>query len=159
MLPGTFCRLPPKAVADAFPLVTGALICERVLIEKDEVISAIRIFDRVFYQVPLPPAQPLVQLVFLIMLKRGDASLDAYDLRVVIRSPSGREVAPATETPLRVEFPTKDPDSGVNVHVTLALTPTEEGLYWFEVMMANQTRSRTPLRMIPVRAEQLGRST
>ncbi len=138
---------------DSFPLVTAALICERVLVEKDEVVSAIRVFDRVLYQVPPAPAKPAVACVFFVALKLGDARQDTYEVRVIIRSPTGREVEPTKEVPMKVQFPTKDPDAGVNLHIGLALSPSEEGLYWIELLIDGQSRARTPLRLIRMRAD------
>ena len=138
---------------DSFPLVTAALICERVLVEKDEVVSAIRVFDRVLYQVPLPPAQPVVAFVFFVALKLGDAKQDACTVRVIVRSPSGREVELTKDIPIEVQFPTKDPDAGVNLHFQFVLSPSEEGLYWAELLINNDVRARTPLRLIQMRAD------
>jgi len=140
-------------VDDSFPLVTAALICERVLVEKDEVVSAIRVFDRVLYQVPSPPAQPAVACVFFVALKRGDTKEDAFDVRVIVRSPSGRAVEPKIEIPMKLQFPTKDPDAGVNLHIQLVLSPSEEGLYWMELLISDSVRARTPLRLIQMRAD------
>jgi uncharacterized protein DUF6941 len=140
-------------VADAFPLVTAALICERVLVEKDEVVSAIRVFDRVLYQVPPPPAKPAVVAVYFVALKRGEAAEDAYDLRVIVRSPSGKEVEPTKETPIKAQFPTRDPDAGVNLQIQFAISPSEEGLFWVELLINDSVRARTPLRMIPMRGD------
>jgi hypothetical protein len=135
-------------VDDALPLVTAALICERVLVEKDEVVSAIRVFDRVFYQVSPPPGQTGIVCTFLVVLKRGKASQDRYELRVIIRLPSGRESEPMKDIPITVEFPATEEDSGINLHIGFMLTPSEEGLHWIELLSGDRVLARTPLRLI-----------
>lgn len=141
----------PRGMAEGKPLVTAAFICERVLIEKDEVVTAVRIVDRIFYEPPATlPDQPtsLPPLSLLIILKRDDALDKPYDVDVVLITPSGRDVRPA-EKPTSVQFHSRDPDSGVNLHVGLLLVaPWEEGLHWLRVSIDGEPIARTPLRLI-----------
>ena len=135
---------------EPLPIVTAAVICERVLTEKDDVVSAIRIFDRLFY-VPLPPGiDPglgRIQFVFLVMLKRGDAPSRRHDITVVVESPSGKEARAMGEPAISIEFPGEDPDAGVNLQVGVALLPAEEGLHWVEMSIDGHLSSRTPFRL------------
>lgn len=146
-------RLRAEVVEETLPIVTTALVCERVLIEKDEVISAIRVFDRLFYEMPTVPTPPDfragIAFTLLVILKRGNARGSSYDLDVVIRSPSGKEGRPSVEgTPLRLEIPGDDPDSGANVQVGVVMTPSEDGLHWIEVNINSRLSARVPLRLI-----------
>jgi hypothetical protein len=138
---------------EPLPIVTAALVCERVLVEKDEVISAIRIFDRLLYELPPTPTPPEFQaaLAFslLVILKRGDARGGSYDVDVVIRSPSGKEGRPAAASgPVKLVLPGDDPDSGANVQVGIFMTPSEDGLHWLEVKINGRLSARVPLRLI-----------
>src|ERR1700682_2171974 len=125
---------------ETLPSVTAALICERVLTEKDDVLSAIRVFDRLMYM-PLPAdigtADARLQFTYLVMLRRGFATESKYQVTVVIRAPSGREIHP-TDTPLEIEFAGDDPDAGVNLQIGMRLKPSEEGPHWLGLTLNNR---------------------
>lgn len=134
---------------ESLPIVTAALICERVLIEKDDVVSAIRIFDRLVYVPPpagIEPGVARIPFMFLVMLKRGNAASRNHEISVAIKPPSGNE-SRAMPEPLKVEFAGEDPDAGVNLQIGIQLTPSEEGLYWIELMIDGQLSARTPFRL------------
>ncbi|HZU17306.1 MAG TPA: hypothetical protein VFD01_12010 [Candidatus Dormibacteraeota bacterium] len=98
----------------AGPYPSGAFLCERVLEERDGVLSAIRIVDRILVQGQAPPgaeAPPMpsigIGLMALIMLKNG-AARGSRRLRLVPRAPSGLDVPLdgelLTRMPLRVVY-------------------------------------------------------
>src|SRR5882757_2438042 len=79
------------------PFVSAATVCERVLHEKDNVLSVIRMVDTFFIETPPQPvgepAPVLVvlglQLTLLISLKAGDVPSGSYPVQLALRKPTG----------------------------------------------------------------------
>jgi hypothetical protein len=128
------------------PYVQVAAFCERVLEEKDGVLTAVRIIDR-FTQVRPAPSQSgfipqPVSAVLLVMLKSGDAR-GSHELVIEVESPSG-----IRRPLLSLSVLFEGEDRGVNVIVPLSFHPEEEGLYWFNVQTAYRLLTRMPLRVV-----------
>src|SRR5215469_2324704 len=128
------------------PYLIAAVICERVLQEKDEAVSVIRIVDRVTLTVPassspedIPPV-PL-NLNALLSFKSGNAK-GRSTIKWVMEEPSGIR-GPEQLLPALFE----GEDRGVNFILNLALTLSQEGLYWFDVFLEEQLLTRIPLRI------------
>lgn len=129
------------------PYLIAAILCEKVLQEKDEKISIIRMVDRVAVTVHTlgsPEAMPptTVSLNALIALKSGSAR--------------GRgTVIWRTETPAGLRLPDQlfpvlfeGDDRGVNVIIALNMIVDQEGVYWFAVVLDKQLLTRIPLRIL-----------
>jgi len=129
------------------PFLAAALLCENILEEKDGVLSAIRIVDRIIHGArgPNPPEDmpPVpVNLRALISLKSG-AARGRFAVGIVLEKPSGQR-EPAVEIPVLLE----GEDRGANLNIALAFQAELEGLYWFEVQLDGQPITRMPLRLI-----------
>ncbi|MGO8761578.1 MAG: hypothetical protein ACLP2P_02310 [Desulfobaccales bacterium] len=129
------------------PFLAVALFCERVLQEKDGVLSAIRIIDRFIHTVvgeDVPDKMPSfkVQMSILIGFKSGDAK-GKSELRIKPNTPSGKAL-PVFSVPILLE----GADKGANVNIGYAFEATEEGLYWFDVMLNDKLFTRMPLSII-----------
>ncbi len=129
------------------PFLQMAVFCERVLQEKDGVMSAIRIVDR-FTQI-VPPANvqtiltPMRLDVFIaIAIKAGDIRRKA-ELKVIPKAPSGAELPGFSGTVLL-----EGDDRGVNVVVKYVFEAKEEGIYWFDVNLDGMLLTKMPLRII-----------
>ncbi len=126
------------------PHLQAALICERVLEEKDGYISAIRIVDRVFFAVS--PDGELVQaqhpVVFLVAFKSGSAR-GTYSVEIRRERPSGER-----DTILNAPMFFEGEERGVNLVVQAAFAPDQAGLYWFDVYFEGDRVTRIPLRAI-----------
>ncbi len=114
------------------PYLNAAVICEKVLQEKDETLSVIRMIDRFNVTVSalgspenLPPI-PL-NLTVLISLKSGKAR-GRSTVKLRIESPSGLKL-PDQLLPVLFE----GEDRGVNLVMNLNLVIDQEGVYWFDV--------------------------
>lgn len=137
---------------DNLPYVTAALICERVIQEKDGVLSAIRIVDRAEVKVlvndpdvKLQDVAPGISLSGLISIKSGSFKGDGV-ISVEGETPSGT-------TKQLADFPVKlegDDDSGQNVVLALVIGVKEDGLHWFNIRFNNSLLSRIPLRLVRV---------
>ncbi len=129
------------------PYLTAALICEKVLQEKDETVSIIRMIDRVTLTVPasaspetLPPL-PL-NLSAFISLKSGSAR-GRQTVKWRTETPSGIKLA---EQLLPVLF--EGEDRGTNLILTLNIVVDQEGVYWFDVLLEDELLTRIPLRIL-----------
>ncbi len=129
------------------PYVQAAAICERVLQEKDGVLSLIRLVDRFTITAAgvappneMPPSNVSVNIV--IMLKSG-----------FVRARHTLKIAPVTPSEKALpEFSTgvlfEGDDRGVNVIFNATVLAREEGLYWFDVLLEDQLLTRIPLRIV-----------
>lgn len=137
------------------PYLIAAALCERVLIEKNNTASLIRIIDQVVVQMPpsvqlpggvlpsVPQVQPTVALVLAVMFKNG--KLDGTrELRVAVKAPSGLRT---TESKTTLLFQGGEA-GGVNAFVNLVMGLGEEGVYWFEVWLGEDFQTKCPLRVV-----------
>lgn len=141
-------NLDCEALMDTLPYVAAALICERVMQEKDGTLSAIRIVDRAEIKiqtndpnVKLQDVNPAVQLTGLISIKSGPFKGKGM-IRVDGESPSGKVVHLA-------DFPVDlvGDDSGQNFVLGIVIASQEDGLHWFNVHFNDNLLSRIPLRL------------
>ena len=104
-----------KKLQPGGPYVGCAVLCEKVLQERDNVISLIRIIDRTIISGRGPdapeelPSFPLTQTVF-VALKSGLAR-GKYMIAIQPHSPSGRPVGESIQVPALFE----GDERGVNV--------------------------------------------
>lgn len=132
---------------EAGPYVSTAVLCERMLEEKDGVVTLVRIIDRLIVtaQGPEAPATlppTLVSVVAVIWLRSGTA-LGRHVLKLRPEKPSGTQLE-ATE--LSVHF--EGEERGARTLGNIALTADEEGLYWFDVLLDDVLLTRIPLRIM-----------
>lgn len=134
------------------PYLTAALLCEKVLQEKDGIVSAIRVIDRIIATAQgsaLPERMPpvAVNVSVLIMLKSGDVQ-GSHTIKVQQVAPSGFR-SPHLSWPIYLE----GDDRGANLIVQVAFEAKEEGLYWFDVYFKDDLLTRIPLRVVYQRLE------
>jgi hypothetical protein len=134
---------PPRG-----PYLTAAVLCEKVLREQDGVLSAIRMVDQVTQAATGPevPAQmpPMtVNLTALLVIRSGEAR-GRHTISVRPEDPSGVRSQAAD---VSVQF--LGEDRGPSLLLDVALEVTQEGLYWIDVILNDQTLlTRMPLRVI-----------
>ena len=127
------------------PFIGAALLCERVLEEKDGVLSAIRIVDR--WTVPRPPAHSdeqiaaLLSPVIFVLLKAGEAT-GSHTISVNMSSPNGDQ-----DEGIAYPFELEGEDRGINLVIPALLEIQQEGLYWFNVRIDGVLVTRIPLRV------------
>lgn len=125
-----------------------AVLCEKVLQEKDGVLSIIRVIDRLVIgatgaDVPAEMPHGQANMTMVIMLKSGDAR-GRHNLSVSPELPSGGRL-PKNQLPVLFE----GEDRGINAVINMNLAITEEGLYWFDIILdENQILTRVPLRVL-----------
>jgi hypothetical protein len=126
-----------------------AVICERVLQEKDGVLSLIRIVDRFFvYGTPKEMPLSVVQGTFVIAMKSG---FHRGKLEIKLRgtTPSGKPM-PGGEFPVLFE----GDDRGIGIVAPFQFALDEEGLYWLDVVLEEATITRIPMRVVYQRLAQ-----
>jgi hypothetical protein len=140
------------------PYVALAVICERVLQEKDEVLSIIRVIDRVFHSVagadvPDTLAPFTWDFTLLVVLRSGEAR-GRYNVAIRPEAPSGQRMD-TQSVPVLLE----GEERGVNLIFAMSFRFEFEGLYWFDVLLEDPKTSqerlltRVPLRVVyqPIR--------
>ena len=130
------------------PYVTAALLCERVLQEKDESLTVVRIIDKIQYRVlgnALPEGtKPLISLQGLVGIKSGSA-VGNHTIKIIGEKPSGERKDVYS---VSVEFLGKD--HGRNLIMSLNIGIDENGLYWFDVLFDDEVLTRIPLIVTPL---------
>jgi hypothetical protein len=129
------------------PFLQIAVFCEKVLQEKDGVVSAIRIIDRSLITIsgenvpdPTPPIN--IPVVLLVRVKSGDAS-GKHELRIKPISPSGKELAT-----FNFPFVLGGGELAANLIMNYSLKAEESGLYWFEVILNDILITKISLNVI-----------
>ena len=131
------------------PHLTSALICEKVLEEKDGVKSAIRIISRITRTIvisgpePQPVAPVQASLALLIQFKKGKAG-DKHTLRIDFADMSG-EVKSSTSIDIMFEG---GPDRGIDVAQAFGVQFDRDGIYWFNIFLDDIRVTRIPIRVI-----------
>jgi len=137
------------------PYLNAALLCERVLVERDGVITAVRLIDRVTVMAlssgaPAPELLPPSSVSFhLLVIMRSGVFKGTAPIRLVIYSPSEKEIGQSSTDAFF-----EGDDRGVNLISPLQFQVAEDGLYWISVYCAEELKTRIPLRVIYQRVNQ-----
>jgi hypothetical protein len=130
------------------PYITAALLCEKVLQEKDETLTLVRIADKLQYEVQGPAlpegAKPLIGLQGLIGIKSGPV-VGKHTLKIVGEKPNG-ERKELHVVPLEL----LGKDHGQNIILNLVLGIDQDGLHWFDVIFDDELLTRIPLIITPL---------
>ncbi|HEX74114.1 MAG TPA: hypothetical protein G4N93_03075 [Dehalococcoidia bacterium] len=130
------------------PYLSAAIVCEKVLEERNGVKSVIRIIDRVTHQAVGPnPPQEMVpfdyEMAMLIRFKSGRAR-GTYPLEIQLIKPSGESAPPMRRNIL---FEGED-DRGLDIVVNMKLKFDQIGIYWFNIDLNNVNITRLPFRVV-----------
>jgi hypothetical protein len=126
------------------PFVAAALICERVLQEKDGVLSAIRIVDTFTIardELPTKGAPRVLGLSVLVILKSGALRGQSH-LSLTIRDPDGKR-NDLQEWPVLLN----GDENAAQLVLNLALGAEKLGLYWVDVVWEGNVLSSIPFRL------------
>jgi hypothetical protein len=134
--------------SDQGPYLLAALLCEKVLTERDGVCSAIRIVDRVTHTVvgPNPPAElePFdYDLTLLVKMKAG-RTRGVYPFTIEIHKPSGERMPPITRS---VNFEGEE-DRGVDIVANMRFKFDQTGIYWLYFYLDQRKITQIPFRVI-----------
>lgn len=131
---------------DTGPYVGAATFCERVLEEKDGVLSATRMVNQINLKTEGPdapdemPAGIVIQTTLLIILRAGQAR-GSQTVQISIEAPDGSR----TDGPeVAVNFG-GGPEGGINMVLPMQLAISIAGLYWADVKVNKRLVTRVPL--------------
>ena len=132
------------------PYLNAAFLCEKVLEQKDGVLSAIRIVDRLTYNYTAPPENPSsytptvkAALTFLLILKSGQNPGET-NIKIVLKKPDNSELPPLNHT-IHLDAAS---NQGGNVVINSTFTFDQKGVWWFEVSINDVSRTKVPLEVI-----------
>jgi hypothetical protein len=135
------------------PHIGAAFFCERILTETDGPVSAIRIIDRLIHQAigigtpeEMPPV-PVTATLF-VMLKSG-AARGGTEFKIEVERPDGLRSAFGPTLTIHLE----GDDRGNNLVFPVQVAFTQQGLYWFDVIVGGVRLTRVPLRIVYLRQE------
>jgi hypothetical protein len=141
-----------------------AFICERTLIEKDDVMSAIRLVDLFYvteFQIqegkPVPPqpipgrsiGQAFVSMFLVIILKAQPGDQSSHSLILRITNPAGEEKN-VDDVPVQANFTSKLPDvsGGFTLVAQLNVQPKLMGSYNVRVLLDGEEVCRAPFSIL-----------
>lgn len=130
------------------PYVQAALLCDRVLFEKDDTLSVVRVIDRWTIVSTGPGASTeftptSIAATLLIILKAGEA-LGSMSMKVRIEKPSGEQLAPEQFS----SAPFGAAHQGFNLAMQVNLQVDQAGVWWFDVFCNDALLTRVPLEVV-----------
>jgi hypothetical protein len=129
------------------PYLSAACLCDKVLQEKDGVLSLIRLIDRWNVAGPTPEmGTQLIQTFIAVTFKSGTYR-GAAQLTVTPISPSNSRL-PSMSWPVFFEG---DDERGCGIAIPIGFPVQEHGLYWFEVALSLQHLPAEVFTYIPMR--------
>jgi hypothetical protein len=153
-----FSVLQRLIMTDERPYLAAALMCERVLEEKDRVLSVIRIVDNYFVQRPpkdLPKeAKPVLSLVAVLCFKKSHAEPTPikHTVTLILHGPSGKIMKSVGQEDEVIvgSFIFEGETTAANIIVNAGLNAgeIEFGPYWFDVSVDGEQVTRIPFRLL-----------
>ena len=131
------------------PYLAAAFLCERVLQEKDGVLSAIRIIDTYSVSIPknLPEdAKATIQITALLAFKKASPGTEAEKHQITLQlfAPSG----PQPPQSIDVFFNQQAELDGFNLITGMSVAVAEFGLFWLHVFIDGEPATRIPFRLL-----------
>lgn len=132
-----------KPEFDEGPYLSAALICEKVLVEHDNVKSAIRIVDRL-----TTPDLPIDFDSFLLIRIKSGWARGTYALRIDLVKPSGDSPPPLLQN-IHLEG---EEDRGIDIVLNSRIRFEVAGIYWFKISLDDKFLTRIPFRVVHIPA-------
>jgi len=128
------------------PYLKLGAICERVLQEKDGVLSLIRIVDKFTITITgkEPPDQLPHGVKLLTIIMGWVGGLGNHEAAFNIVSPGGE----TQRSPQSWSFTLDAINLGHNIIVMLPVRIAKEGVYWIEFILNDQVKSRIPFQVL-----------
>jgi hypothetical protein len=125
------------------PLLGAAFLCERVLQERDDVVSAMRLVDTwTVESMPPPGVVAGIRCWAFVMFKSGDAR-GRYNVSFEIRKPSGE--SKEFGTPQTIDL--KGGEHGASLIIEIQMPANEMGLFWIDVLLDGERITSMPLKL------------
>lgn len=130
------------------PLLQAAALCDRILQEKDNTISAIRMVDR--FQIPAGTSREIgIPLNVLFSFKTGEYQGE-FEVTFRVRRPSGAHKL------LPERFPAKflPGSGGVNFMIAMALQADERGVHYIDALRGDDVLASIVFTLVDGPAEE-----
>jgi hypothetical protein len=137
------------------------LICEKVLEEKDETVSAIRLIDH-FRIASQPASSPIktedtvVRVSALGIMKVDDPDTVEHKVELLLLRPTGERVKLGEEMPYTFPVPPQDavipPLLGINLRIEFGLVAKEMGRHYIVMYFDREEITRAPFTLQLARA-------
>ena len=138
------------------PYLVMAIICEKVLQERDGVKSAIRIIDRFTHSVAgpdVPEKMPTVGINFQLLIKmKSGKKPGKHHIKVTLVDPRKKELGSVTQT-INME---QGESRGMDILLPINMKIEQEGVFWFEIWCDDLLMTKTPLEVRYVISKQTG---
>jgi hypothetical protein len=138
---------------EAGPLLAAALLCERVIEDKEGVLSIIRIVDNFTVSrtlpvvAPPPDSTPVIVVTLLVSFKAGQAK-GTYQVESRLRAASGKPLKGMGEQPNpSFTFSGEQPEQGANIVINAGVPANEPGLYYFDILLDGSPVTSVPFRI------------
>ncbi|HEV8639140.1 MAG TPA: hypothetical protein VG370_33450 [Chloroflexota bacterium] len=128
------------------PWVQNACFCENAIFDAQQVLTLVRVVDRVTVNPPAPGSSGvmIVPTLYLVVgLKAGDAR-GRGTVSIEAEGPDG--LRRGESQPFSVLF--ESPDRGHAIVLQFQIPFQEEGLHWYTVRYEGRLLTRLPLRVI-----------
>jgi hypothetical protein len=134
----------PKA-STAGPYINAAVFCEYPIEDTKDMISVIKIFDRIEAELPAgfkAGERVIMNTWFFVAAKAGDAK-GKHKLELVLIEPNGtRGIVSESDLLLLGD------EHGQFLRANLNFSIQAGGLYWMDVLIDGKSFTRTPLRVV-----------
>lgn len=126
------------------PYLACATVCEKILQERDGVLSLVRVVDRFTITGPSPSMPEITMAITMLVKLVSGGARGKHAVTLRIEDPAGQQAQPE----VRVNVLFEGEDRSVQVNVQLALRASLEGLYWIDVLLGTQRITRVPVRIL-----------
>jgi hypothetical protein len=128
-----------------------AIICEKILVERDRVLSAIRIVDLFFVDMAtgVPPEKVAALLSLLVSTKFSEADDQLHSIEIKLLRPDGEIqtlVEPHVPPIDRSRYP--GVPTGFNLHAEVAVSARQLGLHAFIIYIDGEEAVRTTFTLL-----------
>jgi hypothetical protein len=132
------------------PYIIAALLCEKILEEKDGSLTIVRIADRIEWEIvgagQTPAAQgirPTISITGLLSLKSGPVKGE-FPVQIKVVKPNGELMKEVFSCSIKL----LGGDHGQNTIINISLAAEQEGLHWFDVYFDDDLLTRIPLMVV-----------
>lgn len=128
----------------------NALLCEKILEEKDGVKTAVRIIDQVnrstvgMGQAPPSTMDEFVFPIALLIRLKAGAARGTVPIKVKILKPNNTVAGDLTHP---AHLPGPD-DAGIDIVLNIVLKLDQVGTWWFDIFVDEARWMRVPLRVV-----------
>lgn len=127
------------------PYVSIATFCEKYIEDKSNVLSLIRLVDRLQITGSSEEMPPHIPDWYLVLVLKSGSTKGTYQISIQVEEPSGL-TQPGDKIFVPVHF--EGGNRGVQIITKIAFPLKMPGIYWFKVMIGDILLTQIPLEVI-----------